>query len=302
MNILVKIWIFELNFSTVLSFIVGLFFGMVLLSLIYALIVVISIRDKKYRVEANPENLRQEQALEMIKNAQKSFNDRELRGKLTKGQYFRRLTTDLVYGIASSFYPDSKYPLLEITIDEAIELIGYVQYRLNNILGKKGIRLLKRFKISTIVDASLKTQSVMDNKAFQVAKDVTVTASRVKKVIDTLNPVKWVKRLVVDNAITIITHKLYLASLAIIGEEAYKIYSKSVLNHEETIDSGVDDLVDSIEDDLKEAVNEPKDKEEVIKFKSKSYSPASIQLNYQANYDLNYGFKNKIVEENHEEE
>ena len=302
MNILVKIWIFELNFSTVLSFIVGLFFGMVLLSLIYALIVVISLRDKKYRVEANPENLRQEQALEMIKNAQKSFNDRELRGKLTKGQYFRRLTTDLVYGIASSFYPDSKYPLLEITIDEAIELIGYVQYRLNNILGKKGIRLLKRFKISTIVDASLKTQSVMDNKAFQVAKDVTITASRVKKVIDTLNPVKWVKRLVVDNAITIITHKLYLASLAIIGEEAYKIYSKSVLNHEETIDSGVDDLVDSIEDDLKEVVNEPKDKEEVIKFKSKSYSPASIQLNYQANYDLNYGFKNKIVEENHEEE
>ena len=302
MNILVKIWIFELNFSTVLSFIVGLFFGMVLLSLIYALIVVISLRDKKYRVEANPENLRQEQALEMIKNAQKSFNDRELRGKLTKGQYFRRLTTDLVYGIASSFYPDSKYPLLEITIDEAIELIGYVQYRLNNILGKKGIRLLKRFKISTIVDASLKTQSVMDNKAFQVAKDVTITASRVKKVIDTLNPVKWVKRLVVDNAITIITHKLYLASLAIIGEEAYKIYSKSVLNHEETIDSGVDDLVDSIEDDLKEVVNEPKDKEEVIKFKSKSYSPASIQLNYQANYDLNYGFKNKIVEEKHEEE
>jgi len=302
MNILVKIWIFELNFSTVLSFIVGLFFGMVLLSLIYALIVVISLRDKKYRVEANPENLRQEQALEMIKNAQKSFNDRELRGKLTKGQYFRRLTTDLVYGIASSFYPDSKYPLLEITIDEAIELIGYVQYRLNNILGKKGIRLLKRFKISTIVDASLKTQSVMDNKAFQVAKDVTITASRVKKVIDTLNPVKWVKRLVVDNAITIITHKLYLASLAIIGEEAYKIYSKSVLNHEETIDSGVDDLVDSIEDDLKEVVNEPNDKEEVIKFKSKSYSPASIQLNYQANYDLNYGFKNKIVEEKHEEE
>ncbi len=302
MNILVKIWIFELNFSTVLSFIVGLFFGMVLLSLIYALIVVISLRDKKYRVEANPENLRQEQALEMIKNAQKSFNDRELRGKLTKGQYFRRLTTDLVYGIASSFYPDSKYPLLEITIDEAIELIGYVQYRLNNILGKKGIRLLKRFKISTIVDASLKTQSVMDNKAFQVAKDVTITASRVKKVIDTLNPVKWVKRLVVDNAITIITHKLYLASLAIIGEEAYKIYSKSVLNHEETIDSGVDDLVDSIEDDLKEVVNEPNDNEEVIKFKSKSYSPASIQLNYQANYDLNYGFKNKIVEENHEEE
>ena len=302
MNILVKIWIFELNFSTVLSFIVGLFMGMVLLSLIYALIVVISLRDKKYRVEANPENLRQEQALEMIKNAQKSFNDRELRGKLTKGQYFKRLTIDLVYGIASSFYPDSKYPLLEITIDEAIELIGYVQYRLNDILGKKTLRILKRFKISTIVDASLKTQSVMDNKAFQVAKDVTVTASKVKKVIDTLNPVKWVKRLVVDNAITIITHKLYLASLAIIGEEAYKIYSKSVLKHEETIDSGVDDIVTSIEDDLKDALEENNSDEVNVKFKTKSYNPNPVKLNYQSNYDLNYGFKNKVVEENHEEE
>ncbi len=301
MNILVKIWIFNIDFSSVLSFIVGVLLGMILCSLIYALIIVINLRDKKYRVEANPENLRQEQALEMIKNAQKAFNDRELRGKLSKGAYFRRLTTDLVYGIASSFYPDSKYPLLEITIDEAIELIGYVQYRLNDILGKRGLRILKKFKISSIVSASLMSQEIMDNKAFQVAKNVTEKASKVKKIVDTINPLKWVKRLIVDNAIAIVTHKLYLASLAIIGEEAYKIYSKSVLKHEETIDSGVDDIVDSIESDLKEAF-EDNAVEENQKFKTKAYRTSDIKYGYQSAYDLNYSFKNKIVEERHEEE
>lgn len=300
MNILVKIWIFNLDFATVLSFIIGLVFGMILLGLIYALLVVISLKDKKYRVEANPENLRQEQALEMIKNAQSAFNDRELRGKLTKGQYFRRLTGDLVYGIASSFYPESKYPLLEITIDEAIELMGYVQYRLNDILGRRAIRLLKRFKISFIFSASMKTQEVIDNKAFQVAKNVTQTASKVKKVVDTINPLKWFKRLVVDNAITIVTNKLYLAALAIIGEEAYKIYSKSVIKHEETIDAGVDDLVDSIQSDLKDAIEE--EDIDSLRFKTKVFSANKLSLNYVSSYDLNYGFMSRIVEESHEEE
>lgn len=302
MSILVKIWIFELNFSTVLSFIVGLIFGMILLGLIYALLVVISIRDKKYKVEVNPDNLRQEEAIAMVKKAQDSFNDRELRGKLKKGEYFRRLTTDLVYGIASSFYPDSKYPLLEITIDEAIELMGYVQYRFDEILKKGPIKLIKRLKISTIFNVSVNAQSVVENKAFKATANVAEKASKVKKVIDTINPMKWFKRLVVDNAIRIITNKLYLALLGIIGEEAYKIYSKSVLKHEETIDTNVNEITDSIAEDIKEAMDELDEDDTNIRFKTKSFIFKESELKYQSNYDLNYKFMDRIVVEAGNEE
>lgn len=301
MSILVKIWIFELDFRTVLSFIIGLFFGMILLGLIYALLVVISLRDKKYRVEVNPENLRQEEAIEMVRKAQESFKDRELRGKLTKTQYFRRLTIDLVYGIAASFYPNSKYPLLEITVDEAIELIGYVQYRLDDMLNKKILRLFKKLRISSIVAMSLSTQSVLDNKAFQVTKNVTVKASKFKKAVDTVNPLKWFKRIFVDTSIDRVINKIFLVTLGIIGEEAYKIYSKSVLKEEETIDTNVEELADSIESDLKEAIED--DEVEKIRFKTRVLNPNKLELNYESNYDMNYKFKEKMaVEVTNEEE
>ena len=301
MSILVKIWIFELDFRTVLSFIIGLFFGMILLGLIYALLVVISLRDKKYRVEVNPENLRQEEAIEMVRKAQEAFKDRELRGKLTKTQYFRRLTIDLVYGIAASFYPNSKYPLLEITVDEAIELIGYVQYRLDDMLNKKILRLFKKLRISSIVAMSLSTQSVLDNKAFQVTKNVTVKASKFKKAVDTVNPLKWFKRIFVDTSIDRVINKIFLVTLGIIGEEAYKIYSKSVLKEEETIDTNVEELADSIESDLKEAMED--DEVEKIRFKTRVLNPNKLELNYESNYDMNYRFKEKMaVEVTNEEE
>ncbi|MBR6072490.1 MAG: hypothetical protein IKP77_06660 [Acholeplasmatales bacterium] len=289
------------DYRIILSFIVGLALGMVLICLIYALLIVLSLRDKKYVVKVNPENLKEEEAMNMIHLAQESFKDKNLRGKMSKAQYFRRLTSDLVYGIASSFYPDSKYPLLEITLDEAIDLIGYIQERLDDIFDKKLIKLLKKFKISDIVAMSLNTQSVMESKAFKVTKNISEKASKVKKVIDIINPVNWFRRLVVDNAIKIVTNKLFLVTLGIIGEEAYKIYSKSVLNVEASIDSNVDEIVDSINDDIREIANQDKE-EEKIKFMSRAYKANKKELAYSSAYDLNYKFMERVIVEVNDEE
>ena len=45
--ILFKLWIFDINFISILVIIIGLFFGAFLISLIFALIAVRSISDKK---------------------------------------------------------------------------------------------------------------------------------------------------------------------------------------------------------------------------------------------------------------
>lgn len=284
----------------ILSFLVGLLLGMILICLIYALLIILSLRDKKYRIKVNPENLKEEEAMNMIHLAQDSFKDKNLRGKMSRAQHFKRLTSDLVYGIASSFYPDSKYPLLEITVDEAIELIGYVQERLDDILNKKLIKLLRKLKISDIVSMSLSTQSIMDSKAFKVTKSISAKASKVKKVIDIINPVNWFRRLVVDNAIKVITNKLFLVSLGIIGEEAYKIYSKSVLKVDTSIDSNVDEIVDSISDELQE-INE-NDTDLDLRFLTRVYKLGNSKTKYSSGYDLNYKFMERIVVEAHDEE
>ena len=294
-------WTNHFDYRIIIAFIVGMIMGMILLCLIYALLVLLSLRDKKFRTKVNPESLKESEALEMIARAQASFKDKSLRGDMTKSQYFRRLTSELVYGIASSFYPDSKYPLLEITVDEAIDLIGYVQTELNIIFDKKLIKLLKRLKISDVVSMSLSTKNVVDSKAFKMTKSVSNVASKIKKAVDYINPVNWFRRLVVDNVIKIVVNKLYLVTLGIVGEQAYKIYSKSALKVETEIDSGVNELVDSIEDDIKE-ITTSTEKEENVRFMSKAYSLNDSKFEYQSQFDLNYKFMGRIVEEQDEKE
>ena len=45
---LFKLWIFEFDLSSLLAFIVGIFAGCTLLALIYSIMVVSSIKSKKY--------------------------------------------------------------------------------------------------------------------------------------------------------------------------------------------------------------------------------------------------------------
>ena len=100
-----------------------------------------------------------------------------------------------------------------------------------------------------------------------------------------------------------------LTNLKVIGEEAFKIYSKSVLKKTVEIETNVDELADSIETDIKEIVeenNEKKDEENKdykIRFKTKAYNLYKRELSYSSCYDLNYGFLSRIkVEENNEKE
>ena len=71
----IKFWIFNLDFTTILSFIIGIGIGMLLLSLIYALVVILSMRDKKYKAKLQAIDLSVREAEEMIQIAKAAFND-----------------------------------------------------------------------------------------------------------------------------------------------------------------------------------------------------------------------------------
>lgn len=246
MVFLFKIWIFKIDFTILVSFLFGIVVGVIMVCLIYAILVLLSLRDKKYQVKVQANDLKATEAEEMIRIAQKSFQDNDLRGDLTKIAYFKTISTDLVYGIASRFYPDSKRPLMELTIDECIELIGYIQIRLNDILDKKALRLLRKMKIADIVNLTKATTAVVDSKAFEVTKTVNKAVTIGRKILNSVNPMWWTKKAISTVVISTIMRKLYLVTLGIIGEEAYKIYSKSYKNKAEEIDSNVSEITDNI--------------------------------------------------------
>ncbi|MBO5712274.1 MAG: hypothetical protein J6R47_05485 [Acholeplasmatales bacterium] len=259
---LLKLWIIDIDFGTIVSFLIGIFLGAMIICAIYGIMVLSSVRNKTFLVKNESDDLTTTEVKEMILLAQKSFKDKALRGETKRVQHCMKLVGDLASGIASRFYPKSKYPLLELSIDEALMLVVYVEKRLEEIIDRPGLRLFKKIKVSTIYELTTKTNQVMDTKAFKAAKEVSNTVSTIKKVVNIINPAWWFRKVVIDNTVNIITERLCLVVLAIVGEEVYKIYSKMVFNKDVNISSNVDDILTQIDKSLKDASKEVSNEEE----------------------------------------
>ena len=262
-TILVKIWIFNLDFPTILSFLLGIIVGFVLVCLIYAVLVVASLGDKKFFVKTKDDSLTTTEVKDMIVTAQKTFKDKSLRGKKKRMAFATEIGKDLAYGIATRFYPKSKYPLLELSVDEAIMLTEYIKERLETILNRRGIKLLKRFKIADIVNITTASNKVMKSEAFKVTKTVSGVATKIKNVLNVINPIILFRKYVIGATFNLIIDKLCCVALAVVGEETYKIYSKRVFNKEVEIDSNIDEILTDIDNDFKNAANEKVDEDNV---------------------------------------
>jgi len=278
---LLKIWIFEFDFTTIFSFLFGIVLGAIIICMTYAIFVVSSLRNKKFIVQAAEDSLTTIEVKKMILESQKCFKDNDLRGELSRVAHCKNLVTSLVYGIATRFFPNSKHPLLELSVDEVMMLTIYIEKRVEEILNRKAIRLLKKIKVSSILELAKTTNKVTDSKAFKVTKEVSSTVSKIKKIVNIVNPAWWFKKIVFDQTMNIITNKLCLVIIAVVGEETYKIYSKTVFNQDIVIESNIEDILTSIDNDLIEASDNIKNNKE------KDYDDFNnMELNMATNYRL----------------
>lgn len=256
---LFKLWIFNIDFSTVISFLLGILMGIIILFLIYALVVVSSIRTKDFIAKTEKDDLTTQEVKQMVEDTQKSFKDKTLRGDLGRVVHCERLCKDLALGIAVRYYPESKHPFLELSINELTMLTTYVTKRVDELLNHKGIRMLRKIKISTIVDLTAKKKQIEDSKAFQTTVSIGSKLSKVKYVLNFINPLNWGRKLIVDNVMNIIINQICLVVIAIVGEETYKIYSKKVFHKEVEIDTGSDELIETISQSIKTAAQQMDD-------------------------------------------
>ena len=292
---LFKLWIFNIDFITILSFIIGIFFGIVLLCLIYALLVLLSLRDKKTII--NPEEeMPYEEIKDLIKEAEREYKDKKIRQNQGRVSHCINISRDLAYSIAARFYPKSKYPLLELSVDELIMLLGYIQKKIDDLLNRKALRLLKRIKASLIMSLSKKTTEVLNSKAFQVSKDVSKFASKAKMVLNVINPLNILRKVFVDKTTIIILNKLCIMIINIVAEETYKIYSKHAFNQDIIVESNIDQLESELEQEIKNSY-ENKDivNEEKIDYKFMNrYNNDLVINNYKSILDENMKFKESV--------
>ncbi len=249
---LFKLGFIEVNLSLIFSFLFGVAIGLAIFALLYLVVVLSTMRSKKYIVRTSVKDVTSKEIEDMINETQIMFKDKKLRGENSLIAHCRDLSTELVKNIAIKFFPNSKHPLLELSIDELLLLGVYISKRLDEVLNYRGLRFFRKMKISTIVSLGEVKQTVEDHPLVKATKKYKIAEAlkAAKSVVNVVNPIYWARKAIVSTATDVILKKLCVIIIGICGEETFKIYSKSVFNVEAEIDSGVNELINEVKDDI----------------------------------------------------
>ncbi len=246
----------QFDYKYLIVFLTGILFGFFFLALVYLYTVILSLNRKKRKIKKNPPVVDEIEINLFIKDAQEKFKNKSVRKEVGMFPYLKDISYELAYDIASKYYPTSKYPMLELTIEESLLLTHYIANRIDEFLSAKMLSVLKKRRLSTIKNILDQKTKIEESKVVKATKeaDAISVGKTVMNVLNMINPAYWIKKVTVDKLYEIILVKIGLAVISIVGEETYKIYSKSVFIEPKDLESDVDELYESIKGDLHESI------------------------------------------------
>ena len=154
---------------------------------------------------------------------------------------------ELVEEISRYFFPESKYPMLELSVHELIDLNQYISNRIDVLLNVPILKNAKNIRIIQIVKMYERKKYLEESRVAKAVKKYRF--GKVLKyggmAINAVNPVYWFRKLVINTSIEAMTRKVCVVVLGVVGEETTKVYSKKLFDKE--IDLG---LVDGNMEDL----------------------------------------------------
>ena len=242
------------NLSNILAFILGMVAGMAILFSVVLIIISRGKKEVKKVYAPSMEELSKEKVRELIKNKQKDFI---FEVEENDADYFKTvmsLTMELLHEISSYYYPDSKYPEYELTVNEAIELVRYIVDQINLVFEKPVIKHFKNKKISSIVSDIELGRKASKSKAMEAASKSSEAFGASRAILNTLNPVYWFRKVVVKGTVNKAIKELCKAELTIAGREFNKVYSKDLFK--ESSSSSSEETQKTINEDIEEIFND----------------------------------------------
>jgi len=174
---------------------------------------------------------------EIIKQKQKRILKSKKLGINPNFQLIDALTRELVTDIATFYYPTSKHPELEISLYEALDLTEKVSVRLKNILDFKAISPIQNLRLSQIKMLLDMKKTIGDNKLYQFSKKYKL--EKVAKLgiatVNVANPAYWIGRVILTSTIESSLRGIGVMTLHVVGEEAYQLYSKKILDNKDKL-------------------------------------------------------------------
>ena len=135
----------------------------------------------------------------------------------------------------NAVYPNSKYPLFELNVNELLILCHYISDRIDTVFDKKVLKPFKNMSISNVFKLLDIHKKVNDNKAVKAVKKVNPVVKVIKGIVNYANPLYWIKKLVVGGTINIAVNKMSLLIIDIVSSETIKVYSKRLFNEENNL-------------------------------------------------------------------
>lgn len=223
---------FDISFGGFINFFLGMATGVIAFTAIFVYFLIrgknINIEDiKRPTVDVNEEELRF-----LIVEKRKLFKRNKKLGNKSIAKLTFEMSYELVEEIATYFFPESKYPMLELNVNELLDLNHYITDRIRDILDKPVLKNTMNMQVTNIVKMYDKKRLIQENRIYKAAKKYKV--GKIVKygsaAVNVVNPVYWFRKLVINTSVDVMTKKICIVIIGIVGEETVKIYSKKVFD------------------------------------------------------------------------
>ncbi len=239
----------QISWPDIRNFLLGMATGFVLLTLFIALMLVTGRKSKRKVFLSKQVPLDEKTIKDMIETKQKELVDTV---KFTDNAYFRvafDLSFELMQEIATYYFPKSKYPMYELSIQEILDLNYYITQRIETLVNGKFIRHFKNNRISTIINILNKKKAIDNSKLMKLSRKYQVSKLYTfgKAALNYANPIFWFRKLAIKPSVTLVTKEVCKYIIDIFGEETNKIYSKKLFEtpEDEThVESKLDQLIE----------------------------------------------------------
>lgn len=223
---------FEISFGGFINFFLGMVTGVVLF---VSILTFFFLRGKKVDLEKikRPENELDKDMIEkLVRNRQVLVKKSIRYSEESAAQVTTRISYELVEEISRYFFPNSKYPMLELSVHELLDLTHYISNRIEEMLDTAILRNFKNVRVIQIVKLYEKQKYISESGLAKAAKKYKV--GRVFKygsmVFNAVNPVYWFRKLVLGTSIDAATRLICSVVVGIVGEETTKVYSKKLFD------------------------------------------------------------------------
>ena len=236
-------WLFkDLNgkfeVRTLITLLLGILIGIIISASIYGVLLLISLKkaQKEAPVSVMPTTINDEELLEMIKTIKKDFMNLTVTFSPTdKIKVLGTTVLNTVKSIAGKYYPNSKYPLFELNVNEVLVLCHYISNRIDLVFDKKLLKPFKNISISQVLKMLDYYKKIKDNKAVQTIKKTGPVRKVLFTILNYANPVYWIKKIIVSGTISTALTKMCLIVIDIVSDETIKVYSKRIFDVERNI-------------------------------------------------------------------